>query len=131
MKEKRLFVLNTLKLLWIIVLYYIVGSKSIFFYLLSLSLYNIFIASFNHISIKDTMKKLHTDDAKKKILTSTLLIVSVISILFLLLSVLISDTISIFLKIDDILPVFIIMGITIIINPLFGTRILQFHNLSY
>ncbi len=118
MKEKRRFIFNTLKVLWLIALYHIIGKKSIFFYLLSLSLYNIFTACFNHVSIKETLSKLHTDEAKSKILKIMLLITSIVSIVFLVLSVLISDTISIFLKIDDILPIFVMMGITIIIKPL-------------
>ncbi len=39
-------------------------------------------------------------------------------LLFLLLSILISDLISIFLKIDGILPIFIVMGLCILIKPL-------------
>ena len=118
MKEKHLFILNTLNLLWIIILYHIIGSKSIFLYILSLSLYNIFIACFDHIMIKTTLIKLSNEQSKKKFLKMILLIISVISMMFLLLSILISDIISIFLKINDILPVFITMGLTIIISPL-------------
>lgn len=118
MKEKRLFIINTLNLLWIIILYHIVGSKNLFLYVLSLSLYNIFETCFSHISLKETFNKLHSEEAKKKILKIMLLIISLISILFLVLSTLISDTISIFLKIDNIFSIFTIMGITIIIKPL-------------
>ena len=118
MKEKRLFIFKTLNLLWIIILYHTIGSKNIFLYVLSLSLYNIFAACFDQITIKEALKKLHTEQAKKKILKIMLLIISVISMLFLILSTLISDTISIFLKLNDILPIFMIMGITVIIKPL-------------
>ena len=118
MKEKRLFIFKTLNLLWIIILYHIVGKRSIFLYVLSLSLYNIFATCFDNITIKETLSKLHSEQAKKKILKLMLLIISVISALFLILSTLISDTISIFLKLNDIMPIFMIMGITIIIKPL-------------
>ncbi len=118
MKEKRLFIFNTLNVIWIILLYHIVGKKSLFLYVLSLSLYNIFAACFNHITLKDTFAKLHEEHTKKKILKIMLLIITIISGLFLVLSTLISDTISIFLKLDNIFPLFTIMGITIIIKPL-------------
>ncbi len=118
MKEKRLFIFNTLNVIWIILLYHIVGKKSLFLYVLSLSLYNIFGACFNHITLKDTFAKLHEEHTKKKILKIMLLIITIISGLFLVLSTLISDTISIFLKLDNIFPLFTIMGITIIIKPL-------------
>ena len=118
MQERKKFILNTLNLIWLIVLYHIVGNKSIFLYALSLSLYNIFESSFNHISIKESFKKIITTKSKEKILKYLLLIIGVISFLFLLLSILISDITSIFLKINNILPIFILMGITIINKPL-------------
>ena len=118
MKEKRLFIFKTLNLIWIIILYHIVGKRSIFLYVLSLSLYNILASCFDHITIKETLTKLHTEKAKRKVLKIMLLIVSVVSMLFLILSTLISDTISIFLKLNNILPIFMIMGITVIIKPL-------------
>ncbi len=118
MKEKRQFIFKTLNLLWIILLYHIVGKSNIFLYVLSLSLYNIFEACFDHITIKEELTKLHGEQVKRKFLKIMLLIISVISMLFLILSTLISDTISIFLKLNNILPIFMIMGITVIIKPL-------------
>lgn len=118
MKEKRLFISNTLNVIWIILLYHIIGTKSLFLYILSLSLYNIFEVCFNHITLKDTFNRLHSENAKKTILKIMLLLVTLISGLFLVLSTLISDTISLFLKLDNILPIFTIMGITVIIKPL-------------
>ena len=118
MQERKRFILNTLNLIWFIILYYIVGSKSIFLYVLSLSLYNIFLSCFNHISIKESFNKIITTKSEEKIFKYLLLIITVISFLFLLLSILISDITSVFLKINNILPIFILMAITIINKPL-------------
>lgn len=118
MQERKRFISNTLNLIWFIILYYIVGSKSIFLYVLSMSLYTIFASCFNHISLKESYRKIITTKSKEKIFKYLLLIITVISFLFLLLSILISDLTSIFLKINNTLPIFILMGITIINKPL-------------
>ena len=117
MKDRQIFILNTLNVLQIIILYYIVGTKSLFLYTLSLSLYNIFISCFNHISIKDTLKKLRTNYTKTKLFKLLTLVICVISLVFLLLSILSSDIISLLLKINNILPVFIMEGIAIFTRP--------------
>ena len=117
MKEKRVFALNTFNIIYMIILYYIVGSKSLFLYILSLSLYNIFIASFDHISIKDSLKSLKNDYTKYTLWKYLLLVIGVISLIFLLLSILFSDTISLILKIDNIMPIFIMEGLVIIVKP--------------
>lgn len=118
MKNKNIFILKTIDLITLIILYYIVGRKSIFMYVLSLSLYNIFISCFNHITIKDSLNKIDNIESKKKLFKIILLLVSVISLLFLLLSIAVSDAISILLKLNNILLVFIFMGLSIITKPL-------------
>lgn len=131
MKEKKIFILNTLNVLWMIALYYIVGSTSIFLYVLSLYLYNIFISSFSHITIKDTLNKIKTNYSKFRLLNLLILVISVISLLFLLLSILTSDIIGILLKIDNLLPLFITSGLTIMIYPiisLLGEYLTNIHN---
>ena len=117
MKEKRTLICRTIELLSIIILYYIVGNKSIFLYVLSLSLYNIFIACFDHISIKERFKQIKTTKTKQKLFKYLLIIVTVISFLFMLLSILVSDLINIYLNINNTLQIFIIMGISIITRP--------------
>ena len=117
MKERRVFILNTLNVLHVIILYYIIDSKSLFLYILSLSLYNIFISSFFHISMKEVLKKLKTNYSKFKLFKLLSLVISVISIIFLLLSILSSDIISLLLKIEDILPIFIMSGLVIFLRP--------------
>ena len=115
MKERRNFILNTLNVIHIIILFYIVGSKNLFLYVLSLSLYKIFTSSFIHISIKDTLNK--NNYSKIKIFKMLSSVVIIISLVFLLLSIMMSDIISLLLKIDDTMPIFIMMGITIFIKP--------------
>ena len=117
MKDKKTLIFRTIDLISVIILYYIVGNKSIFLYVLTLSLYNIFLSCFDHISIKESFKNIKTTKSKQKIFKYLLLIITVISFFFLLLSILINDVISIFLKINNALPVFIIMGISIITRP--------------
>ena len=117
MKEKRTLIYRTIELLSIIALYYITNGKSIFIYVLSLSLYNIFISCFDHISIKEEFKQINTTKTKQKLFKYLLLIITVLSFSFILLSILVSDFTESFLKINNTLPVFIIMGISIITRP--------------
>lgn len=67
MKEKNI-IIKTIQLLTIIPLYYIVGDKSIFIYVLSLSLYNIFASCFTHLSFKESFNKLKESYHKLKLL---------------------------------------------------------------
>ena len=117
MKEKNTLIIKTLELITLIILYYIVGSKSIFLYTLSFCLYNIFISSLNHISITNTLNTLSSTKEKYKIFTYTSLMLIIFSLLFLLLGIAISDITSIVLNIDNILPIFIMMGLTIFTKP--------------
>ncbi len=117
MKKKYLYGLRALNLVALIILYYIVGSSSIFLYVMTLSLYNIFLACFNDISITKVLNTLNTEKAKHKVFKSIMLIVATISMLFLLLSVVISDVVGITLKMNNTLMVFVFMGLTIITEP--------------
>ena len=118
MKKNGLLIYKTIDLISIIILYHIIGNKSIFLYVLSLSLYNIFFACFDNITIKDYFKNIKTTKSKQKIFKYLLLIITILSFIFLLLSILVSDILSISLKINNTLPIFIIMGISIITRPL-------------
>ena len=115
MEGQKEFILRTLKLISVIILYYIIGSKSIFLYVLSLSLYKIFLSCFSNISVKESLKKITN---KRKLLNLVLLLIIVTSFLFLLLSILIGDFVSIALKLNNISLVFIFMGLSIITKPL-------------
>ena len=118
MKEKKTLILRLLRLISLIILYYIVGNKSIFLYALSLSLYNIFISCLDHITIQESFKRIENISTKNKLFKILLLIITIISLFFLLLSITVSDLLSLLLKIDGIKSIFIIMGISIIIKPL-------------
>ncbi len=117
MKEKN-SIIKTIECLLIIPIYYIVGDKSIFLYVLSLSLYNIFSSCFKHISIKDTLSNLKSNYNKDKFLKLTILTIGVFCAAFLLLSILISDIMSSVLKINNLFIVFLMMGISLIAEPI-------------
>ena len=70
MKENKDIILKTLKLISIIILYHIIGSKNIFPYILSLSLYQIFTSCFKHVSIKESLTKLTSIKSKNKLLNT-------------------------------------------------------------
>lgn len=117
MKEKNITI-KILQLMTIISLYYIVGNNSIFIYVLSLSLYNIFTSCFNHISFKDTFDKFKDNYHKQKFLNLSILTIGIISLAFLLLSIAISDLSSSIMKIKDAFLVFFLMGLSIFQKPL-------------
>ena len=111
-------IIDLIKFLIVIPLYYIAGKNSLFLYASTLSLYNIYISCFNHLKIKDTLKKFNYNYSKFKILKYTTLIVSSICLLFIIISILISDTINVFLNIENTFLPYLIMSITIITEPL-------------
>ena len=114
MKEKNGLIIKLFELLTFIILYYAIGIKNLFLYVISFCLYNIFIAAFNHISITKSLSKV---DNKYKLFCYLLLTILLISIMFLLLGILISDIISIVLNINDTLIIFLFMGLSIITKP--------------
>ena len=85
MKKNASLIFNTIDLVSVIILYYVVGTNSIFLYVLSYSLYRIFSSCFEHITIKDTFKNIKTTRSKQKIFKYILLSETIISFLFLLL----------------------------------------------
>ncbi len=117
MKEDKISLLKLFNLISIVFLYYILGSKNLFLYVLSFSLYNIFMASFDGITIKASLQNLETLSSKKKLFRVMMVIISFIWALFILLSILISDLVSVFLNIDNILPIFVVMSISLITKP--------------
>ena len=118
MKEKNIFINKTIKLLTIILLYYIVGSKNLFLYVLSLSLYEILTASFNHLSFKERLNEIDNLQEKDKLYHVTIVGIVVISMIYLLLSIVISNVINILLGIDNILLIFVFMGLSTVVSPL-------------
>lgn len=117
MRDKNILI-KTMQCLIILALYYIIGNKNIFPYVLSLSLYNIFISSFSHITIKESLKKIKSNYTKNKLLKILIIIISIISLAFLLLSIVTSDIVNTILNINDIFLVFLFMGLTVMIEPI-------------
>ena len=118
MKNNKMLIVRTFELLTIIILYHIIGVKSIFTYVLSISLYNIFMSYYDNVTVLDCFKRITGTTERYKIFKLLLPIFTLISLFFFTLCILISDLTSIFLKINDILPVFIFLGISIITRPL-------------
>lgn len=116
MREKNI-IIKTIELLTIIIIYYLVGKQSIFYYTMSLSLYNVFISFFKGITTKDDLQKIKNNKNKIKLLKLYILTTSVISFFFLILGLILSDIASATLKLEDLFIVFIFMGITIFIEP--------------
>lgn len=117
MKDKFKMI-ELIKFLIVIPLYYIAGKNSLFLYASTLSLYNIYLSCFKHINIKDTLKKFNYNYSKFKILKYTTLITSSICLLFIIISILISDTITVFLNIQNTFLPYLIMSISLITEPL-------------
>lgn len=116
MREKNI-IIKTIELLTIIIIYYLVGKQSIFYYAMSLSLYNVFTSFFKGITTKDNLQKNKNNKYKIKLLKLYILTTSVISFFFLILGLILSDIASTTLKLEDLFLVFIFMGITIFIEP--------------
>ena len=67
MKDKNI-VIKLIQFLVTIPLYFIAGKNSLFLYVTTLSLYNIYLSCFSHITIKDTLKKINYNYTKFKML---------------------------------------------------------------
>lgn len=117
MKDKNI-VFKLIQLLTIILLYYISGNNSLFLYASTLSVYNIFLSCFSHITLKETFKKINYDYSKFKILKYISINIIIICTLFVLLSILISDTTNIFLNIENTFLPYLIMSLSIITEPI-------------
>lgn len=118
MKEyKNKIITKILKLLLIILLYNIVGTTSIFPFVLSLSLYNIFSSCFSSLSFKKSFDEYKDNYSKFKFLKISLLSVCTLGAIFLILSLLINDISSHILKLSDMFPVFFMMGVSLLHLP--------------
>lgn len=117
MKGKNALI-KLFQFLAIISLYFITEKNSLFLYVTTLSLYNIYLSCFSHITIKDTLKKIKYNYSKFKILKYTALSIVAVCLLFIITSILISDTINIFLSIEKTFIPYLVMSISIFTEPL-------------
>lgn len=117
MKDKNI-VVKLLHLIVLIILYHISKRNSLFLYASTLILYNIYLSCFSHITLKETYKKINYNYSKVKILKYTSINTIIISLLFLISSILISDAINIFLKIENTFLPYLIMSLSVITEPL-------------
>ncbi len=126
MNNKFIKLLNFLK---IIPFYYITKSNSIYLYVLSISLYNIYSVLFSNISILPYIKDKYYIYVKNKIFSDTLKKIFLINILFIIISIILSDITSIIFKIDHTFMIFIVMSMTISLDrivSIFREYILSF-----
>ena len=128
MKVKNMFI-KLLQLIMIIFLYYISGKRNLFIYASTLCLYNIYLSCFSHITLKDTYKKITIDYSKLKILKYIIINITIVNLIFIILSILISDTINIFLKIENTFLPYLIMSLSVITEPI--TKVLSEYLGSY
>lgn len=117
MKERHT-ITKIFQLLSIILLYYIAGKNSLFLYTITLSLYNIYSSCFKHITLKERLKNIQNDYSKFKIYKYSSLCVIGICLIFILLSILMSDTINVLLNIDNTFSPYLIMSISLLTEPL-------------
>ena len=67
MRGKNIMI-KLIQILTLIILYYISGNNNLFLYASTLSLYNIYVSCFNHITLKETLKNINHSYGKFKIL---------------------------------------------------------------
>lgn len=118
MKDNNNKIIKIIQCLTVILLYYIANKNSMFLYATTLSLYNIYISCFSHITIKNTLKKIDYNYSKFKILKYITIIIISICLLFTITSILLSDTINIFLNIENTFLPYLVMSISVITEPL-------------
>lgn len=117
MKDKNIMI-KSIELLTIILIYHIAGKNSLFLYALTYSLYKIFVSCFSHITIKEKLNDIKNEYDKLNILKYTAISILIICILFILLSILMSDTINILLNVKNTIITYLIMSLSIIAEPL-------------
>lgn len=127
----RNFQMKSINVLILIPLYYIVGNKNIYLYILSLSLYKVFLACFKNITITDILRKYKDNYTKYKIFKLTVLIISVVNLIFLLLGIAVSDVIGNLLKINNSFVTFLLMGISVGMEPITKISLEYLDNLNY
>lgn len=116
--KDRTITIKLIMLLSILILFYICKDSSLFLYVMTLSLYNIYLSCFSHITLKETFDKNNCQNNKYKILKYISINITVICILFILLSILISDTISISLNIKNTFWPYLIMSLSVGTEPI-------------
>lgn len=110
--------IKLLNFLVLIPLYYIVGKKSIFLYVLSLSLYNIFLSCLEHITIKECLQKVYYNYSRNKIYKLSILIIGVSTLVFTLLGIILSNIMENILGINNTFLVFLFMGFSSLTEPI-------------
>lgn len=117
MRDKTI-VIKIIQFLFLLMLLHIYGDNSLFLYVITLSLYNIYLSCFSHITLKETYQKIDCQYSKFKILKYVAINIIIICSLFIISSILISDAISISLNIENTFLPYLIMSLSIATEPL-------------
>lgn len=117
MKAKTI-IIKIIQFLFLLMLLHIYGDNSLFLYLITLSLYNIYLSCFSHITLKETYQKIDCQYSKSKILKYVAINIIIICSLFIISSILISDAISISLNIENTFLPYLMMSLSIATEPL-------------
>lgn len=116
--KDRTIIIKLIALLSVLTLFHICGENSLFLYIITLSLYNIYLSCFSHVTLKETFEKNDCYNSKYKILKYTVINITVICILFILLSILISDAMNIYLNINNTFWPYLIMSLSVVTEPI-------------
>ncbi len=113
MSNKVIKLLNFLK---IIPFYYITKSDSIYLYVLSLSLYNIYSLLFNNVSIYSYIKDIYYVYVKKKIFMGAIKKIVIINLVLALITILLANITNLIFNIEYTFVVFLTMSMTVSID---------------
>lgn len=114
MKDKYLNI-EFIRLIILILFYHIIKDVNIFIYLLTCSLYNIFLSCFAHISIKEILDG-KDNNYKKKLVKYLIVYIIIICMFFVLLSIFIGDLVGTLLNIQYTFLPYFIMGLSLIVE---------------
>ena len=107
------FKMKFLDFIKIIPLYFIVGNKSIFLYVLSICLYNILNSIFDNISIREGLQEVYYNYSKNKIFKRVMIITGLMAAIGIVISLVVGNLLGQLLHIENTFLVFLLMGISI------------------
>ena len=107
------FKMKFLDFIKIIPLYFIVGNKSIFLYVLSICLYNILNSIFDNISIREGLQEVYYNYSKNKIFKRVMIITGLMAAIGIVISLVVGNLLGQLLHIENTFLVFLLMGIIV------------------
>ena len=98
------FKMKFLDFIKIIPLYFIVGNKSIFLYVLSICLYNILNSIFDNISIREGLQEVYYNYSKNKIFKRVMIITGLMAAIGIVISLVVGNLLGQLLHIENTFP---------------------------